>query len=72
MNQPVELVVFDIAGTTVTDKGEIAAAFQSALHEFGYDVPVSKINFYWLNNEESSYGKNSKAAIGKYPFAFVP
>lgn len=40
----VELVVFDIAGTTVKDNGEIAAAFQSALNEFGYAVPVVKIN----------------------------
>jgi len=40
----VELVVFDIAGTTVKDNGEIATAFQSALNDFGYEVPVSKIN----------------------------
>ncbi len=40
----VELVVFDIAGTTVRDDGEIAIAFQSVLKEHGYDVPVSKIN----------------------------
>ncbi len=39
-----ELVVFDIAGTTVKDNGEIATAFQSALNDFGYEVPVSKIN----------------------------
>ena len=44
ISKPVELVVFDIAGTTVKDNGEIANAFQSALNEFGYDVPVSKIN----------------------------
>lgn len=41
---PVELVVFDIAGTTVKDNGEIATAFQSALNEFRYGVPVAKIN----------------------------
>lgn len=39
-----ELVVFDIAGTTVKDNGEITTAFKSALNEFGYDVPVAKIN----------------------------
>jgi phosphonatase-like hydrolase len=40
---PIELVVFDIAGTTVKDKGEIAIAFQIALKEFGYDIPKSAI-----------------------------
>jgi phosphonatase-like hydrolase len=44
MKQPVELVVFDIAGTTVEDKGEIAVAFQEALGAFGYTIPVEKIN----------------------------
>ncbi|MCW3111590.1 MAG: family hydrolase [Segetibacter sp.] len=44
MKQPIELVVFDIAGTTVEDKGEIAIAFQEALQAFGYKVPVEKIN----------------------------
>lgn len=43
-SKPVELVVFDIAGTTVKDNGEIAVAFQSALKEYGYQVPVTKIN----------------------------
>ncbi len=40
----IKLIVFDIAGTTVKDNGEIAVAFASALKEFGYDVPKSKIN----------------------------
>jgi phosphonatase-like hydrolase len=44
MNAAIELVVFDIAGTTIKDNGEIASAFQSALHEFGYEVPLEKIN----------------------------
>ncbi len=43
-SKPIELIIFDIAGTTVEDKGEIAKAFQSALNEFGYQVPVTKIN----------------------------
>src|SRR3954471_2768953 len=43
MRQKVELVVFDIAGTTVRDNGEIAVAFQTALDEYGYQVPVHKI-----------------------------
>jgi phosphonatase-like hydrolase len=44
MKRPVELVVFDIAGTTVEDNGEIAIAFQEALRAFGYKIPVEKIN----------------------------
>lgn len=44
MNQPVELVVFDIAGTTVKDNGEIAGAFAAAMSDFGYSIPVAKIN----------------------------
>jgi phosphonatase-like hydrolase len=44
MNSSIKLVVFDIAGTTVKDNGEIALAFQSALKEKGYEVPVEKIN----------------------------
>ena len=40
----IELIVFDIAGTTLMDNGEIAESFQKALHEFGYTVPVVKIN----------------------------
>src|SRR6478609_5287222 len=40
----IKLIVFDIAGTTVKDNGEIAMAFADALNEFGYDVPKSKIN----------------------------
>ena len=40
----IQLVVFDIAGTTVKDNGEIATAFRTALEEYSYLVPVSKIN----------------------------
>jgi len=40
----IELVVFDMAGTTIADNGEIAAAFQTALKHFGYDVPTAAIN----------------------------
>lgn len=40
----IKLIVFDIAGTTVKDNGEIAIAFAGALKEFGYHVPTSKIN----------------------------
>ena len=44
MNEQVELVVFDIAGTTVKDNGEIVVAFQKALRDFDYEIPVEKIN----------------------------
>lgn len=44
MKQPIELVVFDIAGTTVKDNGEIASAFKSALNQFGYEVTIVQIN----------------------------
>src|SRR4051794_36491234 len=40
----IKLIVFDIAGTTVKDNGEIANAFAEALKEFGYHVPTTKIN----------------------------
>lgn len=39
----VKLVVFDIAGTTVKDNGEIATAFHDAMKENGYDIPDEKI-----------------------------
>ncbi len=44
MPSNIKLVVFDIAGTTVKDNGEIAIAFQIAMKEKGYEVPVKKIN----------------------------
>jgi phosphonatase-like hydrolase len=44
MSQQIELVVFDIAGTTVKDEGEIAAAFQKAMEIYGHTVAVEKIN----------------------------
>ena len=40
----IQLVVFDIAGTTVKDNGEIAIAFKTAMQEFGYEIPIEKIN----------------------------
>ena len=40
----IELVVFDMAGTTIADNGEIAVAFQTALKHFSYDVPKEAIN----------------------------
>lgn len=43
MSNDIRLVVFDIAGTTVKDNGEIATAFHNALLEKGYDVPEERI-----------------------------
>lgn len=39
----IKLVVFDIAGTTVKDNGEIAEAFHNAMLEKGYDIPDAEI-----------------------------
>jgi len=39
----IRLVVFDIAGTTVRDKGQVAEAFISAFRDFGFDVPVDEV-----------------------------
>lgn len=44
MNLPIGLVVFDIAGTTVKDNGEITIAFQEAMKQAGYEVPAERIN----------------------------
>jgi len=38
------LAVFDIAGTTVRDKGNIAEAFIDAFKEFGISVPIEEVN----------------------------
>lgn len=36
---PIELVVFDLAGTTVKDDGSIAVAFQNAMAAYQYHIP---------------------------------
>ncbi len=43
MKQTVELVVFDIAGTTVKENGAVTWAFRNALQYYGYHVPESEI-----------------------------
>ncbi|HEX6431816.1 MAG TPA: HAD-IA family hydrolase [Niastella sp.] len=40
----IQLVVFDIAGTTVRDTGNVAKAFIDAFREFDIEVPTSPIN----------------------------
>ena len=39
----IQLVVFDIAGTTVRDNGSVADAFISAFQDFGFDVPQEEV-----------------------------
>lgn len=41
---PIELVVFDMAGTTVRDKNYVAIAFQQAMQAHGYRVAVEQVN----------------------------
>ncbi len=41
---PVKLVVFDIAGTTVTDKNFVATAFQKAFSNQDIIIPTEEIN----------------------------
>ena len=43
MKNSIQLIVFDIAGTTVNDNGEIVFAFQQAMKENGYEIPGEKI-----------------------------
>lgn len=40
----IQLVIFDIAGTTVRDTGSVAKAFIDAFNEFNIDVPVTTVN----------------------------
>jgi phosphonatase-like hydrolase len=39
----IQLVVFDIAGTTVRDKGNVAEAFIAAFDDYGINVPVAEV-----------------------------
>jgi phosphonatase-like hydrolase len=39
----IQLVVFDIAGTTVRDNGSVAEAFINAFHDFGFKVPREEV-----------------------------
>jgi phosphonatase-like hydrolase len=42
--QNYSLVVFDMAGTTVLDKGDVADSFIRAFQQFGIEVPEADIN----------------------------
>lgn len=39
----IQLVVFDIAGTTVRDKGNVAEAFIAAFKDYGITIPVAEV-----------------------------
>jgi len=39
-----QLVVFDIAGTTVRDKGSVAHSFMTAASEYGIQIPLQEVN----------------------------
>ncbi|HEY6900426.1 MAG TPA: HAD hydrolase-like protein, partial [Puia sp.] len=39
----IQLVVFDIAGTTVRDNGSVAEAFIAAFNDFGLNVPEDEV-----------------------------
>lgn len=43
-NQPILLAVFDIAGTTVKDKGHVADAFIHAFKKFNYTIPGAEVH----------------------------
>ncbi|MCE7066330.1 HAD-IA family hydrolase [Dyadobacter sp. CY326] len=40
----IELVVFDMAGTTVKDKNFVGIAFQQAMKSQGYDIAIEDVN----------------------------
>lgn len=40
----IKLVVFDMAGTTVKDENFVGLAFQQAMKNHGYEIPLKKIN----------------------------
>jgi phosphonatase-like hydrolase len=44
MSEPIKMVVFDMAGTTVNDEGNITEAFADAMEAYGYEVPAAQIN----------------------------
>jgi len=39
----IQLVVFDIAGTTVRDKGNVADSFITAFREYGFEIPEEEV-----------------------------
>ena len=41
---PIQLVVFDMAGTTVNDDNNVAFTLQAALEQFGFGVSIEEVN----------------------------
>lgn len=41
---PIELVVFDMAGTTVRDRNFVGIAFQQAMRSQGYDIAIENVS----------------------------
>ncbi len=39
----IQLVVFDIAGTTIRDNGNVAEAFISAFRDYGFEMPLPEV-----------------------------
>jgi phosphonatase-like hydrolase len=39
----IKLVVFDMAGTTVRDRGNVGDSFIAAFHEYGFDLPRADV-----------------------------
>lgn len=39
----IQMVVFDMAGTTVRDRGNVATSFITAFQEYGIEVPVEEV-----------------------------
>jgi phosphonatase-like hydrolase len=78
----IKLVVFDMAGTTVTDDHKVTKAFQSALQQYGYEVPSPVIDLHMgyekthaiqlmLDRYEREKDNITKELIGNIHSAFV-
>src|SRR5689334_2120187 len=78
----VQLVVFDMAGTTVRDKGNVGIAFMDAFKENGIEVPLSEVKKVMgfrkkdairmlLSRFKSASSVSSEAEIEKIHDAFI-
>ena len=78
----IELVVFDMAGTTVRDKNFVGIAFQEAMKSQGYDIDIQDINplmgyekplaiKMMLETRESDQTRITEELIGKIHTRFV-
>ncbi|WP_031530623.1 HAD-IA family hydrolase [Dyadobacter crusticola] len=78
----IELVVFDMAGTTVRDKNFVGIAFQEAMKSQGYDISIQDINplmgyekplaiRMMLEVQESDQTKITEELIGQIHTRFV-